>query len=107
MPDPELVNHPLYNSFPKGWTPRAVGSTLFVVREPVKIRSEECANITLDVLQIRHDHDIFVSLQESEGGDFAFMSCKIQSENGKHHIKECYDISLRIEKSFSEMQINE
>ena len=107
MPDPEIVNHPLYSSFPEGWTPRAVGSVLFVVRDPVEIRPEEYSSITLDVLQIRHDHDIFVSLQESEDGDFAYVICKIQSENGKHHIKECYDICLRIEKSFIAIQIND
>lgn len=107
MPEPELVNNPLYNSFPKGWTCRAAGSILFVFRDPVRIRPEECANITLDVLQIRHNHDIFVSLQEKEDGDFVFVSCKIQSENGKHHIKECYDICLRIENSLAGIIIND
>lgn len=107
MPDPEIVNHPLYSSFPEGWTPRAVGSVLFVVRNPVKIRPEDYSTITLDVLQIRHDHDIFVSLQEREEGDFAYVTCKIQSENGKQHIKECYDICLRIENFFAGIRVDE
>ena len=107
MPDPEIVNHPLYSSFPKGWTPRAVGSVLFVIRAPVKIRAEEYSTITLDILQLRHNHDIFVSIEEKEDGDFAFVTCKIQSENGKHHMKECYHICLMIENSLAGLIAND
>lgn len=107
MPDPDLINHPLYSSFPEGWTLRSGGSVLFINRAPVKIRPEDYSTITLDVLQIRHNHDIFVSLQEKEEGDFAFVTCKIQSENGKHHIKECYDICLRIENFFTGIRVHD
>ncbi len=107
MPDPEIVNHPLYSSFPEGWTPRAVGSVLFVIRAPAKIKAEEYSTITLDILQLRHDHDIFVSIEEKEDGDFALVTCKMQSENGKHHIKECYDICLKIETFLVGLVIND
>ena len=107
MPDPEIVNHPLYNSFPEGWTPRAVGSVLFVFRKPVKIRAEEYSFLTIDVLQLKHDHGIVVTIEEKQDGDFAFVMCRIQAENGKHHIKQCYDICLKINRFLSEIQIND
>ena len=107
MPDPELLNHPLYSSFPEGWTPRAVGSVLFVVKEGVKIRAEEYSFLTIDVLQLKHDHGIVVTIEEKQDGDFAFVMCRIQAENGKHHIKQCYDICLKIDRFLSGIQINE
>jgi len=107
MPDPELLNHPLYSSFPEGWTTRAVGSVLFVFKENIKIRIEEYSYLTIDVLQLKHDHGIVVTLEEEEDGDFALVSCKIQSENGKHDIKQCYDICLKIDRFLSGIQIND
>lgn len=98
MPDPEILNHPLYSSFPEGWTPRAVGSVLFVIKDDIKIRTEEYSYLTIDVLKLKHDHGIVVTIEEKQDGDFAFVSCKIQAENGKHNIKQCYDICLKIDR---------
>ena len=101
MPDPELLNHPLYSSFPEGWTPRAVGSVLFVVKEPIKIKPEYYSFLAIDILQLKHDHGIVVTIEEKEDDGFALVSCKIQAENGKHHIRQCYDICLKIDRSFA------
>lgn len=105
MSDPELINHPLYNSFPENWSLRAVGPVLYISRKPVKILMEEYGFLTIDVLNLNHGHDIFISLEEKENEDFAFVTCKIQSINGKQHIKECYNLASKIELFLSKIEI--
>ncbi|NBP57551.1 hypothetical protein EBU71_13645 [bacterium] len=105
MPDPELLNHPLYKLFPENWSTRAVGPVLFVFRRPIKILAEEYGYLTVDILNMKHGHDIFIFLEEKQDEDFAYVTCKVQSENGKQHIKECYKIVLNIEEIFSKIEI--
>ena len=105
MPQAELTSYPLYSSFPEGWTTHAVGPVLVAIRNPKKIRIENYSYITLSVLKLDHQHGIVVTLEEKEDGDFAFVSCNIQAENGRYLIHECYDIALKIDRFFEGLEL--
>lgn len=107
MADPELLKNPLFSSFPKDWSTRAVGPVLFAFRDPVKIRSEEYCYLTVDVLRLKHPHGMHISLQEEDKGDYCIVTVKIEVQNGKQDIKSCYDISLRIDQFLKDIEIYE
>ena len=104
MPQSEITSHPLYSSFPEGWTTKTVGPVLIAYREPKNIRIEDYSYITLGVLKLDHQQGIVVTLEEKEDGDFAFVSCNIQAENGRYFIRECYDIALKIDRFFEGLE---
>ena len=107
MADPELLKHPLFGSFPKGWTTRAVGPVLFAFKDPIKIRAEEYSYLTVDVLRLTHPHGVYISLQEEPEGDYCIVTVKIEAQNGKQDIKDCYDISLKIDHFLKDIEIHE
>jgi hypothetical protein len=107
MADPELLEHKLFSSFAKGWSTRAVGPVFFALKDPVKVRIKDYSNIMLDILQLHHGHGIYISLQEDPDGDYCSISVKIEAQNGKQDIRECYDISLKIDRFFLGFQIND
>lgn len=107
MSDPNLSNHALFKDFPKGWTTRAVGPVLFVFRGPVTVRLEDYRCILLDILNLKHDYGIVVTIEEQKQNDSAYVSCNIQAENGKQYIQQCYDIAMRIDQFFSGFNVDE
>jgi hypothetical protein len=109
MADPELLIHPLFSSFVKGWSTRASGPVFFGLKDPVKVRLKDYPNIMLDILQLHlhHGDEIYISLQEEPDGDYCSISVKIEAQNGKQDIAECYDISLKIDRFFSGFEIND
>ena len=107
MADPELLKHPLFSSFPKGWSTRAVGPVLFAFKDPVKIPAEEYCYLTVDVLRLTHPHGLYISLQEEDKGSYCIVTVKIEVQNGKQDIKACYDISLKIDNLLKDIEIHE
>jgi hypothetical protein len=108
MADPELLIHPLFSSFAKGWSTRAAGPVFFALKDPVNLQIKDYPNIMLDILQLHlhHGDGIHISLQEDPNGDCCSITAKIEAQNGKQDIAECYDISLKIDRFFSGFEIN-
>jgi len=109
MADPELLIHPLFGSFAKGWSTRAAGPVFFALKDPVNLQIKDYPNIMLDILQLHlhHGDGIHISLQEDPDGDCCSITAKIEAQNGKQDIAECYDISLKIDRFFSGFEIND
>lgn len=96
MPDPELTNNKLYNKFPEGWSPRAVGSALYLYLNDHKIYADCYADLCISILNIEHNRNLTISMTHRIENDIAYVNVIIETANGKKNINTCYDICLKI-----------
>jgi hypothetical protein len=105
MGDPELVNHKLFNNFPEGWAVRAIGPVLFICSTKRKILIEQYAYLCVQILEIGHNHDIEIIMEEHHETEWAIVVIKIQADNGKKNINACYNICCMIDNMFEELNV--
>lgn len=96
MPDPELINNKLYSKFPEGWSPRAVGSALYLFLNDHKIYADHYADLCISILNIGHDKSLSILMSHRMENDYVYINIKIETPNGKKYIDTCYDICLQI-----------